>query len=254
MPPDSVDESDLPEGILTVLSDHPQQALAAVLRCRPATYDQVAVLVGVSRDRARQLELRAASNLRRAVRFRKLCRFIPGWQNAFRLPPDDATCLLPGETIPAEFVRKHQSPYKPEARQAFEHTLATWERLGRPQNFRNEEDPREVKMRLERQKNFDAIFGLRYDALEWKKNRKFSKNFQLCEMFLKVDGKPACQGCPINELTGAPGCKHTPLTEALQKSRLGIKDPQFQSAAGRMAAFMRDIWTKTNHLKKKSKL
>jgi hypothetical protein len=254
MPPDSVDESELPAGILTVLADHPQQALAAVLRCRPATYDQVAVLMGVSRDRARQLEIRAAGNLRRAFRFRQLCRFIPGWQNALRLPPNDATSVLPGETIPAEFMRKRQSPYKPEARRAFEHTLAIWERLGGPLNIRNEEDPRERKMRLARQKNFDAIFSLKYDALERKKKRKFSKNFRLCEMFLKVNGKPACQGCPIKELTGAPGCKHTPLTEALRKSRLGIKDPQFQSAAGRMATFMRDVWTKTNHLKKKIKL
>ncbi len=254
MPPDSVDESELPAGILMVLADQPQQALAAVLRCRPATYEQVAVLVGVSRDRARQLEIRAASNLRRAVRFRQLCRFIPGWQNAFRLPPEDGTCLLPGETIPMELVRKHQSRYKPEARRAFEHTLATWERLGGLLSIRNEEDPRERQMRLERQKKFDAIFGLRYDAFQWKRNRKFLKNFQLCELFLKANGKPACQGCPIRELTGVPGCKHTPLTEALKKSRLGIKDAQFQSAAGRMATFMRDVWTKTNHLKKKIKL
>jgi len=127
-PPDSVDESDLPEGILTVLADHPQQALAAVLRCRPATYDQVAVFVGVSRDRARQLEIRAAENLRRAVRFRQLCRFIPGWQNALRLPPDDAMSLLPGEPIPSELMKKHHWPYKPEARRAFERALATWER------------------------------------------------------------------------------------------------------------------------------
>jgi hypothetical protein len=73
-------------------------------------------------------------------------------------------------------------------------------------------------------------------------------------MSLKVNGKPAGQGCPTKELTGAPGWEHTPLTEALQKSRLGIKVPQFPSAAGRMAAFMRDVWTKTNHLKKKIKL
>ena len=107
-------------------------------------------------------------------------------------------------------------------------------------------------MGLARQKNYVAIFGLKQDAFEWKKKRKFSHNFQLCEMFLR--GKVACQGCPINELTGAPGCKRTPLAEALQKSRLGLKNPQFQTAAGRMAVFMSDVWTKTNHLKKKIKL
>jgi hypothetical protein len=181
-----------------------------------------------------------------------LCRFIPGWQNALRLPPEDAMSLLPGEPIPAEFMKKHHWAYKPEARRAFEHTLATWERLGETRNSGSNEDPHERKLRLERRKTFDAIFGLRYGASEWKKKREFSKNFQLCEMFLR--GKVACQGCPINELTGAPGCKRTPLAEALQKSRLGLKNPQFQTAAGRMAVFMSDVWTKTNHLKKKIKL
>jgi hypothetical protein len=107
--PDSVDESSLPEGILTVLADRPQQALAAALRCRPLVYDQIAVLMGVSRDRVRQLELRAANALRRASRFRQLCRFIPGWQNALRLRPEDKMSLLPGETLPFSFGRKRKS-------------------------------------------------------------------------------------------------------------------------------------------------
>jgi hypothetical protein len=112
--PDAVDESDLPEGILIVLADRPQQALAAALRCRPLVYDQIAVLMGVSRDRVRQLEVRAAAALRRASRFRQLCRFIPGWQNALRSRPDDKMSLLPGETLLIKYGRKralqtHQS-------------------------------------------------------------------------------------------------------------------------------------------------
>lgn len=103
--PDAVDESHLPEGILMVLADNPKQALAAALRCRPLIYDQVAAIIGVSRDRARQLEIRAAANLRVAHRFRQLCRFLPGWQNALRLPPDDAMSLLPGEAMPPEFMK-----------------------------------------------------------------------------------------------------------------------------------------------------
>src|SRR5580658_9148758 len=106
--PDSVDESDLPEGILTVLADRPQQALAAALRCRPLVYEQIAVLMGVSRDRVRQLELRAAKALRHASRFRQLCRFIPGWQNALRSRPEDKMSLLPGETLPFDFGRKRK--------------------------------------------------------------------------------------------------------------------------------------------------
>jgi len=250
--PDSVDESDLPEGILSVLVDKPQQALAAALRCRPLIYDQIAVLMGVSRDRVRQLEVRAAANLRRASRFRQLCRFIPGWQNAFRLPPDDPMSLLPGETIPPEFLKKHPWPYKPHVRRAFEQTLARWERLGGKYSYRNHEDSIGRKMRLQRQKNLEAILGPRHDAFDWKKTRKFSGNFQLCDMFLKVEGKPACHGCPINEITRAPRCKRAPLAGALEKSRLGMDDREFQTAARRMAVFMRNIWTKTSGLNKKN--
>jgi len=107
--PDAVDESELPEGILLILADKPQQALAAALRCRPFRYSQIAVLLGVSRDRVRQLEMRAADTLRRASRFRQLCRYIPGWQNALRLPPADKSSLLPGETMPLEYGRKRTS-------------------------------------------------------------------------------------------------------------------------------------------------
>jgi hypothetical protein len=106
--PDAIDESELPEGILTVLADKPQQALAAALRCRPFRYRQIAVLMGVSPDRVRQLEIRAADTLRRASRFRQLSRFIPGWQNALRLRPDDGVSLLPGETFPLKFGRKRK--------------------------------------------------------------------------------------------------------------------------------------------------
>jgi hypothetical protein len=106
--PDTVDESELPEGILTVLADKPQQALAAVLRCRPFRYRQIAVLIGVSPDRVRQLEIRAADTLRRASRFRQLSRFIPGWQNALRLRPDNGMSLLPGETFPLKFGPKRK--------------------------------------------------------------------------------------------------------------------------------------------------
>ena len=97
--PDAVDESDLPEGVLTVLADKPQQALAAAFRCRPVSYSQIAILMNVSRDRVRQLEMRAVDTLRRASRFKQLCRYIPGWQNALRLPPNSETSRLPGETI-----------------------------------------------------------------------------------------------------------------------------------------------------------
>jgi hypothetical protein len=110
--PDTVDESELPEGILTVLADKPQQALAAAFRCRPLNYRQIALLMEVSRDRVRQLEMRAADTLRRANRFRQLCRFIPGWQNALRLPPADKTSPLPGEAIPLEFMRKHNLQHR----------------------------------------------------------------------------------------------------------------------------------------------
>jgi hypothetical protein len=252
--PDSVDESDLPEGILTVLSDSPQQALAAALRCRPFIYDQVAAIIGVSRDRARQLEIRAAANLRLPHRFRQLCRFMPGWQNALRLPPDDATSLLPGEPIPPEFMRGRHWQYKPQVRRAFEHALARWERLGESYGYRNDEGSLERKVRLERQKRFEAIFGLGNNAFTGKKKSQLAGNFQLCEMFLKVDGRPACHGCPVKEITGASRCKRTPLAEALRKSRLGPKDQDFQIAAGKMAAFMRDIWAKTSGLKKKFRL
>ena len=252
--PDSVDENDLPEGILTILSDSPQQALAAALRCRPLIYEQVAAILGVSRDRARQLEIRAAANLRLAHRFRQLCRFIPGWQNALRRPPDDAMSLLPGETVPPEFTHGRHWQYKPQARRAFEHTLAAWERLGKTYGHRSDEHPVEKKVRLERQKRFEAIFGLGSGAFAWKKSRQLAGNFQLCEMFLKVDSKPACHGCPINEMTGAPLCKRTPLAKALRKSRLGPNDQEFQIAAGKMAAFLRNIWTKTSGLKKELKL
>jgi hypothetical protein len=105
--PDTVDESDLAEGVLTVLADTPQQALAAAFRCRPLNYTQIAILMEVSRDRVRQLEMRAAKTLRRASRFRQLCRYIPGWQNALRSPPADKTSLLPGETIPLQPRRTH---------------------------------------------------------------------------------------------------------------------------------------------------
>jgi hypothetical protein len=104
--PDTVDESDLAEGILTVLADKPQQALAASLRCGRFKYRQIAILIGVTPDRVRQLEIRAADTLRRASRFRQLCRFIPGWQNALRLRPMDNLSLLPGETLPFEYARK----------------------------------------------------------------------------------------------------------------------------------------------------
>lgn len=92
-----------------VLADKPQQALAAALRCRPLIYEQIAILMGVSRDRVRQLEMRAAANLRRPSRFRQLCRFMPGWQNALRLRPEDKMSLLPGETLPFEFGRKRKA-------------------------------------------------------------------------------------------------------------------------------------------------
>src|SRR5580658_637510 len=107
--PDAVDETDLPEGILTVLADKPQQAMAAALRCRPLVYEQIALLMGVSRDRVRQLEMRAAKALRRASRFRQLCRFIPGWQNALRSRPEDKMSLLPGETLPFAYGRKRKA-------------------------------------------------------------------------------------------------------------------------------------------------
>jgi len=108
--PDTVDESDLPEGVLAVLADKPQQAIAAALRCRPFKYGQIAILMGVSRDRVRQLEIRAAVNLRRASRFRQLSRYIPGWQNALRLRPDDKVSLLPGEALLLEHRRKRTLP------------------------------------------------------------------------------------------------------------------------------------------------
>jgi hypothetical protein len=251
--PDSVDESELPEGILTVLADKPQQALAAALHCRPLIYDQIAALMGLSRDRVRQLETRAAVTLRRASRFRQLCRFMPGWQNALRLPPDDITSLLPGETTPFKFSQKTKRPFNARARLAFELTLARWERLGRTYSFRQDENSLERQARLERQRRFKTIFSLKYEALEWKKKRKFAGNFRLCDMFLDVEGKPPCHGCPINEITGALHCKRTPLAEALKTSRLGVHHRQFQTAAGRMAAFLSDIWTKTDGLKKKIK-
>jgi hypothetical protein len=88
----------LSDGILIVLADKPQQALAASLRCRPFKYRQIALLIGVSPDRVRQLEMRAAETLRRPSRFRQLSRFIPGWQNALRIHPESNVALLPGET------------------------------------------------------------------------------------------------------------------------------------------------------------
>jgi hypothetical protein len=179
---------------------------------------------------------------------------MPGWQNALRQPPDDPASLLPGEAIPPELMPGRHWQYKPQARRAFEHALARWERLGGSYGYRNDEDSLERKVRLERQKRFEAIFGLRNDALTAKKNRPLGGNFQLCEIFLKVDGKPACYGCPINDITGAPHCQRSPLAEALRKSRLGPKDQDFQIAAGEMAAFMRNIWTKTSGLKKKLSL
>jgi hypothetical protein len=103
-----VDEGGLAEGVLTVLADRPQQALAAALRCRRFRYRQIAVLMGVSPDRVRQLEIRAADMLRRASRFRQLSRFIPGWQNALRLRPDGEGSLLPGETLPLEYGGKRK--------------------------------------------------------------------------------------------------------------------------------------------------
>lgn len=143
--PDSVDESDLPDGILTVLADNPQQALVAALRCRPLTYDQAATIIGVSRDRARQLEIKAAANLRLAYRFRQLRRFIPGWQNALRLPPEDAGSLLPGETIAPDLTRRDHWQYKPQVRRAFELTLASWERLCKTYGHGNDEGLLEKK-------------------------------------------------------------------------------------------------------------
>jgi hypothetical protein len=249
--PDSVDENDLAEGILTVLADRPQQALAAAMRCQSFTYHQIAVFVGLSRDRIRQLEGRAAIALRRASRFRQLCRFIPGWQNALRLPPDDLASLLPGETPPAELRQPPKWHFNAQARLAFELTLARWERLSQGDNEREEKNSPQGKARLERQNRFEAILGRKYDILDWKKNRGFDRNFRLCDMFLKVEGKAPCQGCPIREITGAPLCKRAPLAETLEKSRLGLNDPQFQNAAGRMAAFMGALWTKTNGLKKR---
>ena len=251
--PDSVDESELPEGILSVLADQPQQAMAAALRCRPMAYEQIAGLMGLSRDRVRQLEERAAVALRRANRFRQLCRFIPGWENALRLPPDDLRSLLPGETVPLEFTRAPKWQFNPQARFAFELTLARWERLGQAYSHRRDENSVQRKLRLERQNRFEAIFSGKRDMFEWKKERRFASNFRLCDMFLKVEGKPPCQGCPINIITGAPHCRRAPLAQALRESRLGLKDHQFQAAAGDMAAFMRNLWTKTGGLKNKIK-
>jgi hypothetical protein len=249
--PDSIDENDLPEGIMTVLADKPQQALAAALRCRPLVYDQIAALMGLSRDRVRQLETRAAATLRRASRFRQLCRFIPGWHNALRFPPDDAGCVLPGETIPLKFSQKPRRQFNARAKLAFELTLARWERLGRTHSHGQDEDSIESQARLQRQRRLDAIFSLKHDALEWNRNRKIAGNFKLCDMFLDAGGEPPCRGCPINEITGASHCKHTPLADALSASRLGLNHQQFQSAAGRMAEFMRNLWTKTNGLRKR---
>jgi hypothetical protein len=251
--PDSVDESDLPEGILTVLADQPQQALAAALRCRPMIYEQIGVLMGLSRDRVRQLEERAAVALRRASRFRQLCRFIPGWQNALRLPPEDITSLLPGETVPMEFRQPAKWQFNARTRLAFELTLARWERLGAAYGHRQAENSLQRKARIERKNRFEAIFSLTYEKLEWKKNRKFVGNFRLCDMFLKVEGKPPCQGCPIMLVTEASHCRRTPLAAALRESLLGPNNHQFQTAAGKMAEFMRKIWTETNGLKKKIK-
>ncbi len=251
--PDSVDESDLPEGILIVLADQPQQALAAALRCRPLIYEHIAVLMGVSRNRVRQLEERAALTLRRAGRFRQLSRFIPGWQNALRLPPDDFLSLLPGETVPLKFRETSQWQFNPQTRLAFELTLARWERLGQSCGYRQDENSLQRKARLERQNRCEAIFSWKYDKLEWKKNHKFAGNFRLCDMFLRVEGKPPCQSCPINQITGASHCKRAPLAEALSASRLGLNHQPFQTAAGKMAVFMRNLWTATNGLKKKMK-
>jgi hypothetical protein len=39
----------------------------------------------------------------------------------------------------------------------------------------------------------------------------------------------------------------------LKESRLGLKDHQFQTTAGDMAGYMRNLWTKTNGLKNKKK-
>jgi hypothetical protein len=250
---DSVDESDLAEGILTVLADQPQQAMAAALRCRPMAYEQIGVIMGLSRHRVRQLEERAAVTLRRAGRFRQLCRFIPGWQNALRLAPEEVNSLLPGETVPLKFSQVPQWQFNAQTRLAFELTLARWERLGQDRSYRPNENSLQRKARLERQNRFEAIFGGAYDKLEWKKNGKFVGNFRLCETFLKIDGKPPCQGCPVKVMTGASHCARTPLAGALRASRLGLNDPQFQTAAGKMAFFMRNLWTNTNGLKKKIK-
>ncbi|HTA31413.1 MAG TPA: sigma factor-like helix-turn-helix DNA-binding protein [Candidatus Cybelea sp.] len=251
--PDAVDESNLPEGILTVLADQPQQALAAALRCRPMVYEQIGVIMGISRHRVRQLEDGAAVALRRVNRFRQLCRFMPGWQNALRLPPEDANSLLPGETVPLAFGQMAPWPFNAQTRLAFELTLARWERLGQDRSYRPNENSLQRKPRLERQSRFEAIFSGKYDKLEWKKNRGFDGNFRLCEIFLNIDGKPPCQGCPIKVITGASHCARTPLAGALRESRLGLNDPQFQTAAGKMASYMRNLWTKTNGLKKKIK-
>jgi hypothetical protein len=249
--PDSVDESELPEGILTVLADRPQQALAAALRCRSFTYQQIALFVGLSRDRVRQLEGRAAVALRRASRFRQLSRFIPGWQNALRLPPDDLTSLLPGESAPLESTRMPKWHFDAQTRLAFELTLARWERLGQTDSHRPDEDSPHRNALLERKNRFEAIFGTQHDLRDWKKNRGFEGNFRLCDIFLKVEGKIPCRGCPIKEITGASHCKRAPLAEALKESRRGLHHAQFQTAAGKMAAFMGNLWTKTNGLKKK---
>jgi hypothetical protein len=251
--PDSVDESDLPEGILTVLADQPQQALAAALRCRPMVYEQIGVIMGISRHRVRQLEDGAAVALRRVNRFRQLCRFIPGWQNALRLPPQDNKSLLPGETVPLAFGQIPAWQFNAPTRLAFELTLARWERLGQDRSYGPNENSLQRKPRLERQSRFEAIFGGKYDKLEWKKNHRFVGNFRLCEIFLKIDGKSPCQGCPIKLMTGASHCARTPLAGALRESQLGLDAPQFQTAAGKMASFMRNLWTKTNGLKQKIK-
>lgn len=65
-----------------------------------------------------------------------------------------------------------------------------------------------------------------------------SSTCRLCDMFAN---KPGCEGCPVSQKTGRPGCMGSPWLKAHNAKNSGkLKD--FQEAAGEMAQFLRELF------------
>lgn len=77
-----VDDSLLAEGVEALLQ--PREAAVLVFAWSGCRYRQIGLAVGVSRERARQIEAKAMRRLQYRPVWRRLRVYLPGWHNVLR--------------------------------------------------------------------------------------------------------------------------------------------------------------------------